>query len=74
LRYQTAEQSASASPLIRTRPVQSGQATYALQVDDIERAFVQAVALGAKMVAAPGAQFWGYGAVVADPDGHLLHL
>jgi uncharacterized glyoxalase superfamily protein PhnB len=27
-----------------------------------------------KVVAEPGKQFWGYGAIVADPDGHLLHL
>jgi hypothetical protein len=27
-----------------------------------------------KVIAEPGRQFWGYGAVIADADRHLLHL
>ena len=55
-------------------PIQSGQATYALQVDEVEAAFARATDRGATVVAPPGRQFWGYGATVADPDGHILHL
>jgi hypothetical protein len=29
---------------------------------------------GVRFLAAPGKQFWGYGAVLADPDGHVLYL
>jgi predicted enzyme related to lactoylglutathione lyase len=54
-------------------PIQSGQATYALQVDDVE-SVVARLGGSAVVVSAPGPQFWGYGAVVADPDGHLLNL
>lgn len=55
-------------------PIQSGQAAYALQVADVAQAFARLAGLGARVIAAPGRQFWGYGAVIADPDGHVLHL
>jgi predicted enzyme related to lactoylglutathione lyase len=55
-------------------PVQSGQATYALKVDDVESVFARLRDRGAAVLAPPGPQFWGYGAVVTDPDGHVLNL
>lgn len=29
---------------------------------------------GIKFVARPSKQFWGYGAVLTDPDGHVINL
>ena len=57
-------------------PIQSGQAGYTLQVDDVEALHAAAQSQrqrrgGAR--APPSKQFWGYGAVLADPDGHLLN-
>lgn len=55
-------------------PVQSGHASYALQVDDAAQLHARLAAEGVKFIAPPGKQFWGYGAVLADPDGHVLYL
>jgi catechol 2,3-dioxygenase-like lactoylglutathione lyase family enzyme len=55
-------------------PILSGQANYALQIDSVDGAYERLTAAGARFVAPPGQQFWGYGAVLADPDGHLLNL
>jgi catechol 2,3-dioxygenase-like lactoylglutathione lyase family enzyme len=55
-------------------PIQSGQATYALQVDDVDVLYERLRPAGLRFICAPAKQFWGYGAVLADPDGHLLHL
>jgi catechol 2,3-dioxygenase-like lactoylglutathione lyase family enzyme len=58
----------------RTPPILSGQGAYALQVDDVAAVHSRLARDGARVIAPPGPQFWGYGAVVADPDGHMLHL
>lgn len=55
-------------------PIQSGQATYALQVDDVDALHARLAHAGLRFASAPAKQFWGYGAVLADPDGHVLHL
>jgi catechol 2,3-dioxygenase-like lactoylglutathione lyase family enzyme len=55
-------------------PIQSGQAGYTLQIDDVEAIHARLTAAGIEFRAAPSKQFWGYGAVLADPDGHLLYL
>ena len=55
-------------------PVQAGQASYGLQVDNVVATFERLVAEGVTVVASPGRQFWGYGAEIADPDGHRLYL
>ena len=55
-------------------PILSGQASVTLQVDDVDALFQRLSATGLTFPAAPGRQFWGYGAVLADPDGHRLHL
>lgn len=55
------------------KPVLSGQSSCTIQIDDVDTLF-QRLNGFVKVVAEPGKQFRGYGAVVADPDGHLLHL
>jgi|SRR5579885_2764373 len=58
----------------RAPPILAGQANYALQVDNVDALAARLAAAGDRVLAPPGKQFWGYGAVVADPDGHVLHL
>jgi catechol 2,3-dioxygenase-like lactoylglutathione lyase family enzyme len=55
-------------------PVQSGQAVYTLQVDDVDALHARLMAEGVAFAAPPSKQFWGYGAVLHDPDGHVLNL
>jgi catechol 2,3-dioxygenase-like lactoylglutathione lyase family enzyme len=55
-------------------PIRSGQGSYTIQIDDVDAQFEHLSAKGVAFIAAPARQFWGYGAVLADPDGHLLHL
>ena len=55
-------------------PILSGQASCTLQVDDVDALYARLSAVGLTFLAAPSKQFWGYGAVLADPDGHRLHL
>ena len=55
-------------------PILSGQANYALQVDSVDRLFERLSTQGVTFISPPAKQFWGYGAVLADPDGHRLHL
>ena len=54
--------------------IQSGQANYALQVDSVDALFERLRALGVAFIAPPAKHFFGYGAVLADPDGHRLQL
>jgi catechol 2,3-dioxygenase-like lactoylglutathione lyase family enzyme len=55
-------------------PVLSGQGGYTLRLEDVEAFCADQVARGLTFVSAPAKQFWGYGAVIADPDGHRFHL
>jgi len=55
-------------------PILSGQGSCTIEVGDVEALFARLMAQGFAFIAPPGKQFWGYGAVLADPDGHLLHL
>jgi catechol 2,3-dioxygenase-like lactoylglutathione lyase family enzyme len=55
-------------------PIFSGQGACALQVDDVDQLCARLHAAGVDVAAAPGKQFWGYGAVVCDPDGHRFHI
>jgi catechol 2,3-dioxygenase-like lactoylglutathione lyase family enzyme len=55
-------------------PIQSGQASYTLQVDSVDALFRRLAARGVAFISPPARQFWGYGAVLADPDGHRLLL
>ena len=55
------------------KTVLRGQSSCTIQIADVDTLF-QRLNGSVKVVAEPGQQFWGYGAVVADPDGHLLHV
>jgi catechol 2,3-dioxygenase-like lactoylglutathione lyase family enzyme len=55
-------------------PIRSGQGSYMVQVDDVEALYDRLSGSGLAFVAPPGKQFWGYGAVLGGPDGHMLHL
>jgi catechol 2,3-dioxygenase-like lactoylglutathione lyase family enzyme len=58
----------------RRPPILSGQSAYTLQVEDVGAAYERLSAADARFLSPPAKQFWGYGAVLADPDGHVLHL
>jgi catechol 2,3-dioxygenase-like lactoylglutathione lyase family enzyme len=55
-------------------PILSGQGGYTLQVEDLHAEYERLSAAGAAFISPPGKHYWGYGAVLADPDGHLLYL
>ena len=55
-------------------PIFSGQSAFTLQVDDVDALSARLAAAGLTFIAEPGRQFWGYGAVLTDPDGHVIHL
>jgi catechol 2,3-dioxygenase-like lactoylglutathione lyase family enzyme len=55
-------------------PILSGQSSHTIQVENVDSLFEDLSAKGLTFVSRPAKQFWGYGAVLADPDGHLLHL
>jgi catechol 2,3-dioxygenase-like lactoylglutathione lyase family enzyme len=44
------------------------------QVDDVEATYRRLAARGVAFEAPPGKRFWGYGAELRDPDGHLVML
>ena len=44
------------------------------QVDDVEAAHRALAARGVPFVRTPQLLFWGYGAELNDPDGHLIRL
>ena len=47
---------------------------HTLQVDDVEKVYRELSARGVAFMAAPSKRYWGYGAELADPDGHVLYL
>lgn len=54
-------------------PGSAGCALY-FQVDNVDRTYAELTRLGIPFTFAPGTQFWGYGAELADPDGHRVRL
>lgn len=44
------------------------------QVDDVEATFAAWSARGVAFAHPPQATYWGYGAELRDPDGHLVRL
>jgi catechol 2,3-dioxygenase-like lactoylglutathione lyase family enzyme len=52
----------------------AGLGVVALQVDNVEALYDRLAAEGVAFLEPPSKLFWGYGAVLADPDGHRLHL
>jgi catechol 2,3-dioxygenase-like lactoylglutathione lyase family enzyme len=55
-------------------PILSGQANYTLQVDSVDDVYKRLTARGVVFITPPGKHYGGYGAVLADPDGHRLNL
>jgi catechol 2,3-dioxygenase-like lactoylglutathione lyase family enzyme len=47
---------------------------FTIQVDDVEAWHAELAAAGVAFVHPPMKVFWGYGAVLLDPDGYRLHL
>lgn len=44
------------------------------QVADVDAKHKQLAASGVKFLKTPQKLYWGYGAEIADPDGHILRL
>jgi catechol 2,3-dioxygenase-like lactoylglutathione lyase family enzyme len=47
---------------------------FTFQVRDIEGEYARLSALGVKFRKSPQKLYWGYGAELADPDGHTIRL
>jgi predicted enzyme related to lactoylglutathione lyase len=58
----------------RAEHILSGQSAYTLQVDDVEATCDRLKSAGVRLISPASKQFCGYGAVAADPDGHVLHI
>ncbi|MGH7947918.1 MAG: VOC family protein [Candidatus Binataceae bacterium] len=57
-----------------SNPIPNCQCVHTFQVDDIERLHRELSALGVKFLRAPQKLYWGFGAELADLDGHLIYL
>ncbi|HEX5183298.1 MAG TPA: VOC family protein [Allosphingosinicella sp.] len=55
-------------------PIASGQGSLTIQVEDVHAFHDRLSGADLDFMAPPGVHFWGYGAVLADPDGHVLHV
>jgi len=55
-------------------PVAAGAGSHTLQVDDVEDFHERLAGAGIAFLSPPTRQFWGYGATLADPDGHIFHI
>ena len=55
-------------------PIASGPGSHTLQVDDVEAFYRRLAGAGVAFVSPPAKHFWGYGATLVDPDGHLFHV
>jgi len=44
------------------------------QVQDVEHTHRELAAKGVPFISPPARRFWGYGAELLDPDGHLIFL
>lgn len=47
---------------------------FTVQVDDVEAVFAGLSAAGVKFSRPPQKLYWGYGAELTDPDGHVIRL
>lgn len=47
---------------------------FTFQVDDVEAQHARLAALGVRFLKTPQKLYWGYGAELADPDGHVIRL
>jgi uncharacterized glyoxalase superfamily protein PhnB len=57
-----------------SRTIVGGQGSYAIQLEDVEAAHQRLSGTGLDFAGPPSKHFWGYGLVLRDPDGHVLHL
>jgi catechol 2,3-dioxygenase-like lactoylglutathione lyase family enzyme len=48
--------------------------THTFQVDDVNALHANLSAAGIRFVKTPQKLYWGYGAEMADPDGHVIRL
>lgn len=48
--------------------------THTFQVADVEALHAKFSASGVHFLKPPQKLFWGYGAEIADPDGHVIRL
>jgi catechol 2,3-dioxygenase-like lactoylglutathione lyase family enzyme len=55
-------------------PIAAGAGSHTLQVDDVDAFHRRLSEAGIAFLSPPAKQFWGYGATLADPDGHILHI
>jgi catechol 2,3-dioxygenase-like lactoylglutathione lyase family enzyme len=55
-------------------PVALGGGSRTLKVDDVEAFHRRLAAAGIRFLSPPAKQYWGYGATLADPDGHIFHV
>ena len=58
----------------QAEPIAVGAGSHTLQVDDVEAFHHRLSEAGIAFVSPPAKHFWGYGATLADPDGHLFHI
>jgi catechol 2,3-dioxygenase-like lactoylglutathione lyase family enzyme len=56
------------------QPIMNAVSGYTLRVDQVDAFCAELAARGVAFDSMPAKQFWGYGAVLADPDGHQLNL
>lgn len=48
--------------------------THTFQVADVDSMYAKFSAVGVRFLKVPQKLFWGYGAEIADPDGHIIRL
>lgn len=56
------------------RDVHDCHCVFTFQVDDVEAQHARLSAAGITFLKPPQKLYWGYGAELADPDGHVIRL
>jgi catechol 2,3-dioxygenase-like lactoylglutathione lyase family enzyme len=57
-----------------TGHVEADGVALTFQVEDVEHTHRELAAKDVPFVSPPARRFWGYGAELLDPDGHLIYL
>ena len=60
--------------LDQARNPQPGGSVLYFQVNDVEESHRRLQAAGVRFLREPQKFYWGYGAELADPDGHVIRL
>jgi catechol 2,3-dioxygenase-like lactoylglutathione lyase family enzyme len=55
-------------------PIALGGGSHTLQVDDVHVFHRRLSDAGVPFLSPPAKHFWGYGATLVDPDGHIFHV